>query len=285
MDAGVGPVCRKLDNKLYALKLMPNMPKVLLLLSQLQLEKLPDTARNLVLTQMIPELTASHQWMLATGKPCDFRATVKRVEWVISHDLQDAERHLLIELVESLGFVGLAALWRGEASTGKSLITCVSGRLVLKAARNKFGRAALKKIPGWRFDSISKCWSVPAAAVEQFRTIILTFWPNNEGLDEACLQAQQVLHEASLQVLVQAAEPVQKAPVLSKVTIYPNADQVTVSFPYNAALIEALKAQIPSKNRKWDPIHKMWILAAANLNTFILLVRMTWPEIEIAFEA
>ena len=54
--------------------------------------------------------------------------------------------------------------------------------------------------------------------------------------------------------------------------------EVTLTFPYNKALVDRLKAEIPGYARAYDPTTKAWTVAPAYAAVAISLLRATFPD-------
>lgn len=251
MEAGIGPVCRKLDNALLAAKIPSDL--------KFAIGSFKAIDAALLAAPTMATLVEVESALFAddAGDCTDWRKTVKRVEWLLSWPTTPANAAALIGIVIGLGYIGLGSLLSGDASTGKTTITCESGRLYLSGPRNKAGAKALKAIAGWKFhpaDGEDKArWSVPAKAGAALRMAVLSYWPNHEGLDAALLEAATVL---------EAATP-PPAPAKPKCAVTEANGTLWVVTPYHPGFIAALKS-LPYKDRGWDPGSKAWRVSAAH---------------------
>lgn len=247
-EAGIGPICRKLDNAVLARLIPSNVPLAVARLSRVTVSGLPEECAH-TLNEVVAALTGEN-----AASVLDWRVTVKRIEWLLSWGLGHETRHALMEIVRALGYVGLAALWNGEAATGKATVTFVGGRLHVAGPRNKSARISLKKI-GAKFHSedkvngIKATWSVPAASHAAFYTVIVTHYPNFVGLAEAVEAAKAAKVTATVEAKSAEAAVV---PVIEEV-----GSKIAVRTPYNAGFVAAIKA-LPFKARGWDPVSKCW---------------------------
>lgn len=251
MEVGVGPICRKLDNAILARKIPSNVQAAQVAAGRVVDAELPEPVRP-TFGQVMADLM--------DFSTVDWRKTVKRVEWILSWGMSPTMRKALIEIVRSLGYIGLAALLSGEAATGATTVTFENGRLYLRGPRNKAGRYEIKKIPGWKFaegaNGVKASWSVPAAAYEKFATIAITYWPNLSGLDEA-VEAAKAAPVAATQVT--EAKPVKASPSVSITA--PVNGWMKVASPFNADFVIAIK-KLPYKSRKWNVVEKVWEVEA-----------------------
>lgn len=247
MEAGIGPICRKLDNAVLARTIPANVSEAMRLMATVTEDTIPEPARP-TLGVVVADLVDF------TNK--DWRKTVKRIEWLLSWGMAPSTGKTLISTVRALGYIGLAALLAGDAATGLTSISFENGRLCLRGPRNKAGGYNLKKIKGCNFkhafNGAKAVWSVPATAADQFYTVVMTYWPNFEGLDEAVAAAKAAP--------VAAETPAVEGPIVSVVLV---GDWLKVRTPYNKDFLDALR-MLHYSMRKWNPVEKVWEVKANN---------------------
>ncbi len=254
MECGVGPVCRKLDNALLAQMIPSNADLAKQLFTKVVFAKVPADC-HLTLAKIDSRLNEGTN---------DWRETVKRTEWVLSHNLPNEIRSALYSMVQALGYIGLVSMWLGEAASGKALIAFEAGRLWITGPRNTAGKDALKAIKGRMFhkktDSTPACWSVPANQADAFQMAVLKHWPNNEGLAEAIIAAKLAPVAVSTIVSWESGKIEKIAPPM--VTV--DGETLVLNTPYNADFVGALKSTIPYKDRAWNPTTKTWSVKASH---------------------
>ncbi len=54
---------------------------------------------------------------------------------------------------------------------------------------------------------------------------------------------------------------------MTHLTYTPDGSAVTFSFKYDPAMVNALKTQIPTTDRKWNPVEKVWLISPAYIET------------------
>jgi len=268
LNEGIGPICRKLDNAILARLIPSDMAKVLAAYQSVDpLTLTPETLDTFM------SLEAALRAEDAAGRD-DWRKEVKRIEWMLSHGQTYQNIQALKAVVLALGYVGLVALWSGEAATGLATILAVEGRLFVAGPQNKAARIALKNIKGWKFHPASPdfpkaCWSVPSGTFREFRLAIITHYPNFDGLLDAIEAAKiHTEEQAALEAAKQAAAALAaiKAPVVPIVTVHGSpisitevGDTLKVKTPYRVSYIVELrdtpKTVLP---RKWNPDEKIW---------------------------
>lgn len=248
IEAGIGPICRQLDNALLALCISANVVEARSYAARVYTDALPEPARN-TFHNVMADLQSDLQ---------DWRKTVKRVEWLMSWNTVYAVQNALIGIVRSLGYVGLASLLAGEASTGEATVMFQAGRLHLQGSRCKHGARLMKKIQGWKLrpatSELKATWSVPASAWEKFHLVVITYWPNVSGLDEALELAK--------------SSPVTPVPTEASAPKYSISDpaegKVKLSTPYHGGFVQELKS-LPRRDRVWIPESKIWEVSVAHL--------------------
>jgi hypothetical protein len=256
MEAGIGPICRKLDNAVLARMIPANILAAQVAAGLVPYTDLPEPTRE-TFVQVLADV-------LDFGT-ADWRKTVKRIEWILSWGMASSLRKMLIEIVRSLGYVGLAALLAGEASTGTALVVFENDRLYLRASRNKTGAYAFKKeVQGWKFQpsfgATKAAWTAPATSADAFQMVVMTYWPNVSGLEEAVAAAKNALR--SVFASETATVKVEKEPEVTVTSISPG--WVSVRSPYNVNFVVEIKT-LPYKARRWNPAMKTWEIEAVHL--------------------
>jgi hypothetical protein len=289
LNEGIGPICRKLDNSILARLLPSDMVKVLAAYQAVDpLALAPDTLDTFMTLEAAlraPDAAQREDW----------RKEVKRIEWMLSYGQSYANIQALKAVVLALGYVGLVSLWNGDAATGLASVFTLEGRLALTGPQNKTARIAFKKIKGWGFIHANNTgterpvWTVPAAAFREFRLLVISFYPNFEGLGEAVQAAQTFAEEqAAKQAAIEAAEleaaklaaiaklAAKEAEAAKLALVAPAAPQVApkavpvvsivevgdtlkVKTPFRVSYISEIRAT--SKTvlpRVWNPVESVW---------------------------
>lgn len=304
MECGVGPICRKLDNKLLA-KCLPANPKVAKV-AWASIDLLAQPADVVHTLSLVDAKVATMPDVDDEVFGNDWRDTVKRIEWVLSHPLTSDTVAALYSFVDGLGYVGLSALWKGDAATGKAVVTFSNGRLSFVGPNNKAGRISFKAAcPGYRFHAKTAttpaAWSAPAKAWKGFFETLVTHWPNNEGLAEAVEQAKNWLsHETPApltlvpstwtdgnaaeleQALIEVGALPAPAKPAPKCFVTVDGDTLKVVTPYNGAFVAELK-KLPYKERAWNPVAKCWTVKATRKTELLTLLETHYGEkVEVA---
>lgn len=261
MEAGIGPICRKMDNALLA-KLYPsNIVAALEAYKGIDPLALPESTLN--------TFTGLESALIAPDAPAreDWRKPVKQIEWLLSWIANPStERNKFSDIVDALGYPALTAMWAGEAASGEATCRFATGRIYVKGPKNKGARIALKSVPGVWFHAQTKEWSAPVTQVDAFAAKIAKHYPNNTGLAEAVAEAKQYIvnQEAVAKEFHPEPLPVQPEPEPEPLyTLTTNDDgALEVKTPYKAEYIAELK-QLPYKSRMWNPVLKVWIVDAA----------------------
>ena len=170
--------------------------------------------------------------------------------------------------------MALAALWRGEASTGAAEVKFDSGRLFLFGSRTKAGSTAFKTVQGWRFHakgsvlpvSERAAWSLPASQALVFQAIVMKHWP--------------LVATDALTTVVETAKnfkpTAEELPAIKLkdvgVHIYAINGMLKAKTPFNMNFVNDLQTKIPKEDREWDPTAKEWIVHASYEAVFKQLV-------------
>jgi hypothetical protein len=282
LNEGVGPICRKLDNAVLARLIPSDMGKVL------------EAYQTVDTTELTPETLETFMGLEAAfraedaGGRADWRKEVKRIEWMLSHKQSRNNIKALKAVVLALGYVGIVALWDGEAATGLATVFCIEGRLTICGPKNLGAIAALKCIPNWQFHKLAQgenfrpSWSFPASAVREFRMVVLTHYPNFEGLAEALEAAEAYNAEVKASTPAPAPFALPKpsvtavAPIISngQVSIIEVDGKLKVKTPFRVSYVAELrdmpKSTLP---RKWVKEEQVWVFEAANKDQVLALIK------------
>lgn len=275
MEAGIGPICRKQDNALLANSIPANPPEALMHLLQID-DALLDPVSHNTFKDVRDELAAN---LMGT----DWRKTIKRIEWILSFEVnRKAALEKFTAIAQSLGYLGLAALWNGQASTGQAQVWFANGRLWVIGPRNGAARYALKQLGGMFYTSAcppgsthsKPAWSVPAKNADGFKKAIHTHYPMNVGMNDAILAAEEAAKQAAAQVPTTAAPA---APTTNnggsvKHRIEQKGKTLNIKTPYDANFIADLKTTVPYAYRAWEPAEKAWKVDAQYLDQVSALI-------------
>ena len=275
MEVGVGPVCRKLDNKVLAQQIPADIHAARAAFDAVELLSLPE--------QVVPTLV-NVEADINEGALTDWRQTIKRIEWALSYPATvtvASNREALVKTVEGLGYVALATLWRGEGTTGECQITFEGSRLYLKGPRNVYANAKVKAIAGRTFDANSKRWSVPAAAHAALAAVVAAHYPNHIGLTNAVDAAKVYLQTVQTVSSIQPSNAAAPAPVAAppapakKVSVTSEGGWLTIRSPYNVGFIADVKG---IAGRKWNADQKVWMVPAAAAQKVAQMVAAHYGE-------
>lgn len=280
MEVGIGPICRKLDNAILAAQIPSDIAAARQALKGVPVEALdPQT----VLTFAEVDVAVTSVEALTRA---DWRKEVKRLEWLLSFQAsRDVALKPLTDTVRALGYVGLAALWEGKASTGVAKVRFADGRLYVAGPRNADFRYAIKQqIPGWKFHYAKGAderpeWSVPCAYHAEFRDLLYTYYPICEGRTEALEAAAHYIAVKPNPMTAPTTTVTAPAPITkSKVRIEAGTDWAKVYTPYNAGFIADLKTGIAYGERRWNPVERCWEVRNYALHTVEALVAKHYGE-------
>lgn len=256
MEVGIGPVCRKKDNHVLACQFPRDM----------------DAARSALAFSIdratIPsEALATFETVLSDisdeKHSLDYRPEIKRIEWLLSWPtIKENYRARFCAIVEALGYVALAMIWRNESGVpGAASVRFSEGRFYVKGPKNGAAIGMLRAIDGRQFHRETKEWSVLASALAAFERAVRTCYPQNDGSWEA------------MRVLAEDAKPsvVEEKPAAPVVNLEVLKTIVVVRTPYNADFVRELK-ELPYKMRKWDGDRRAWLVELALLPTVRTLI-------------
>lgn len=272
MEAGIGPICRKLDNALLARLIPSNLPSARASFEAVDLTTAaPETVKTL---NEVYEAIFSEEALTRA----DWRLEVKRIEWALSYPANNSLRRDLTDAVRALGYVGLASLWNGDAATGKATVQFLNNRIVVSGPRNKAVRMAFRSIYGRVFHDPKKlieaaAWSFPATQYEAVFMAVLKHYPNFDGLMETMEAAKAAVAAATPAPVQTAVIDTPVGPVEVPLTVVPTVKAAAkcsilsagvllkVVTPYKASYIAALKTAFPYNDRRWNATERCWEVA------------------------
>lgn len=260
-ECGVGPVCRRKDTHLYAKTIAANFGiATIRAMSVVETDLAPEVRdtwkaavkRLLKAAEKVANLTDDATIMRRTG--ADLREVIRACDLICSYaNPGRSVRSTMVDIINACGYVGLAAVISGQASTSPSRVWFENGRLFMSGLGNKSGWAAMRQIPGIvtpRNRGDRSPYSAPATEATAFLANVRRFWPMYEG-DIAALASTAATWVASNPVL--AAAPA--APVNPFVATVRTAD-FTVNFPWvRGANMMGFMSQlktIPANERSYD---------------------------------
>lgn len=266
-ERGVGPVCARKDTNLYAKTIPVNFTLATAYAFAVNAATLPPELQPIwkrLLEVLIEKAGVAGlenaNFMAAVGQ--DVRSLAKMIDWMLSFRLTASDKNNMIHLVKYLGFVGLASVLAGNASTGEAKVWFENGRCYLKGSSNKGGWAAFRGVQGSTYPrrrGSSEPYSVPATFGNRFVQIVSEFWPciENSELEKVADLAKQHLKT------VAPAAPVvtPNRPQGPSAMIRERSDDFTLQFDWvsdkTPQVVLALKKISPSM-RNYDPNTRTW---------------------------
>ena len=276
MERGVGPVCAKKDTHLFATTIATNFAGAtmnVLAINALNLHTDVQPVFIAMRTRLFKRSErasnlAENKGEIFALKGTDCRDVAKQIDWMLSYTTPAMEKGLLIEIVKYLGFLGLASILSGKASTGEAEIKfdAASGKLSLVGSRCKAGWVAMRRIPGVVLPNYRtpREYTVPATEAKAFCATVMEFWPIFKGNIEAV--STEASHWAAANVV--KAQAIAKASTMPQASIALRSQDFTVGFPWirgeTDRVVFALKS-IASCDRSYDVVNKVWSFKLAHL--------------------
>jgi hypothetical protein len=284
-ECGVGPVCRKKDTHLYAKTIAANFGIATIRAMSVREDMLaPEVhatwkaaySRLLKAAEKVANLTDDVTIMRRAG--ADLREVVRACDLVCSYENPGHDvRNAMIDVVHACGYIGLAAVLAGQASTSPSRVWFENGRVHMTGLGNKSGWSAMRQIPGvvtpkYRGDRAP--YTAPAGHAVIFLANVRRFWPMYEG-DIAAIATEAATWVQNNQA-VAAAFAASTTPV-HKFVITTRTMDFTVAFPWvrnaNMTGFMAELKTIPADQRNYNPSTKAWSFTIANLDRVTEIAR------------
>lgn len=307
-NLGYGPVCAKKNSHLMAKAISANYPQALIFaLSVNPSELAPETVetwqtankRLLVCAERASKNSTDMFSMSESGE--DLREIIRACDFLCSFDHPSREiRSYMIQIIRALGYIGLAGVIAGQASTSASKIWFENGRVYMTGLGNTSGWRTMKKIPGImtpRFRGDRSPYSAPVSSMKAFFDAVQTHWPMYEG-DIAVIEMEAntwlAIQPTPVQVDVLMAKAVPlpdlrsaqapkapgQSPGLKKVNeavITLRSEDAVLRFNWVRGanmfgFMAALKGVCAPKERSYNPVTKEWSFVLAQLPHLIEVI-------------
>ena len=297
-ECGVGPVCRKKDNHLYAKLIQANIPMATALILGTHTEELPlecgerfMTASKSFVKKMakLQEANEDETVMKLTG--ADFREEVRALDYILSYSLDSVTRTKLVNIIRHLGYVGLAAVLSGEASKSKAKVYFEGGRICLKGTGCTSGFHKMRKIRGIktpRYRGSKEPYSAPASQAEEFLAVVIEHWPLYEGtLDDLRTEVSAWTKKNGKAIKTENAALAQEdlLGLATTASLKMRTDDFVLSFKWlNGADIKGMLGRlkkIDSKERSYNPNTKNWMFRKQHLDTVKKIVAKVYEAVVI----
>lgn len=277
-EAGVGPVCRAKDNHLYAKSIPANYTMAVATLLAMKdgeglCEETVKVYKRLKATLIRRAERASRDSVDITkfhhtGE--DLRKIITDLDWLCSwaHPARDAHS-TFVSVIRHLGYVGLAAVIGGDASTSPSKVWFENGRIYMSGLGNTSGWRTMRKIPGIvtpRGRGDRTPYSAPADQFAPFALAVMTHWPLFEG-DLDALRQECASFIANNPAAAKVVAGKTASSYVAKIVT--RSSDFTLSFPWRkdrsmSEFLAALKS-VPAAERSYDASTKMWSFKLAHL--------------------
>ena len=284
-ECGVGPICRRKDTHLYAKTIAANFGIATIramsvvetdLASEVRQDWKAALKRLLKAAEKVANLTDDATIMRRTG--ADLREVVRACDLICSYaNPGRSVRNTMIDIINACGYVGLAAVISGQASTSPSRVWLENGRVYMSGLGNKSGWAAMRQIPGIvtpRNRGDRSPYSAPATEATTFLANVRRFWPMYEG-DIVAIANEAAAWVACNPVLAERAAA-STTPVHAFVATVRTQDFV-VKFPWvrdanMMGFMSQLKT-IPANERSYDAVNRTWSFTLAQLDRVLDIAR------------
>lgn len=287
-DIGIGPVCRGKSNVLFAKSIPANYAFATAVLLGIRAEMLPEAVlprfeimKDMLITKASKAQQSNFDVEVIRLDGQDLRNIIKEIDWIMSWKMDPAARKFFIKVVGFLGYVGLAGVLSQEASTSPAVVWFdpTTGSISVQGKFCKSAFFAMKKVPGIKLPKyrMGGLYTAPANQTDKFLEVVQEFYPMWEvklengtcsgelsSLDQVRAQAK-LWQELNPMPLVSETVPESTAKIKT-VCMADGTRWVEFSFPWVSGkttemygMINGLKAQIPFRDRKYNPGTKSWM--------------------------
>lgn len=280
MERGMGPQCAGKSTALYAKTIpanyaMANIFGLAISDTFVHADCLPiwlETKQKLLeATQYTASLEQSNTFSW-TGE--DLRKIVKNIDFILSYrHPRETTRENLIKVVMHLGYIGLAGVLSGEASTGEARLWFEDGLVKLQGSRNKHAYRAFAMLRGTKLPrAVGQPYVAPISLLEPFLSLVLQYYPMYAG------DFDMIRREANAWVPPPLSQqPISTSPVVPDsldgiAYIRIRSEDFTLQFNWMRqhnmnSFIANLKNSIPYNERAFDVVTKLWRFKHSHLET------------------
>ena len=269
-ERGIGPICAKKDTHLFAKTIPANFAMATAHAMSVKTNNLPNDIASVWTDLLEILLDKSERANLNSGEMVfniageDCRLIVRVIDWMNSFVINQTDKNHLIQIVKYLGYPGLSGVLSGISSTGEAELKFEGGKLSLVGSSNKAGFNAMRIIPGIIIPRY-RGQGAYVAPVEQYHAFIaaaMEFWPCFNGeihaivsqCEEWLASHPAVKHETSPNTAINRSDK-------PLATVTNRASDFMITFEWDKSisfnLVASIK-EIPSKDRKYDPVSKSW---------------------------
>lgn len=278
MERGMGPLCAGKSTKLYAKTIPANYALANISALSIRDEFIHpechalwnETKQKLLeATQNAANVDQNHQFAW-TGE--DLRKIVKSIDFILSYrHPRDIARENLIQVVMHLGYVGLAGVLSGEASTGEARLWFEDGLIKLQGSRNKSAYRAFAMLRGVKLPrAVGQPYMAPISLLEPFLSLVSQYYPMYEGdFNTIRSEAATWVPPVAPVITVQTSTPV--ADLMDGVALIRiRSEDFTLQFNWMRhmdmnSFIANLKNSVNYNERAFDMVTKLWRFKKAHL--------------------
>lgn len=291
-NLGYGPVCAKKNSHLMAKAVAANYPQALIFALSVNPDLLaPETVevwkaankRLLACSERASKNSTDMFSMSQSGE--DLREVIRACDFLCSFDHPSRDiRAYMIQIIRALGYVGLAGVISGQASTSASKIWFEKGRVYMSGLGNTSGWQTMKKIDGIttpRFRGDRTPYSAPISSMSAFFSAVQAHWPMYEG-DIATItaeaQAWQTANPPPVSFTVAANGRLVAPKKANEAVITLRSEDAVLRFNWVKGanmfgFMAALKGVCGPKERSYNPATKEWSFVLAQVPHLVEVIK------------
>lgn len=281
MERGMGPLCAGKSTKLYAKTIPANYALANISALSIRDEFIHpechalwnDTKQKLLEATQSAANVDQNDRFAWTGE--DLRKIVKSIDFILSYrHPRDTVREQLIQVVMHLGYVGLAGVLSGEASTGEARLWFEDGLVKLQGSRNKSAYRAFAMLRGVKLPrAVGQPYVAPISLLEPFLSLVLQYYPMYEGDFDTIRSAAAAWIPPVAPVVVPVQSNTSVAELMDGVALIRiRSEDFTLQFNWMRhmdmnSFIANLKNSVAYNERAFDMVTKLWRFKKAHLDT------------------
>lgn len=272
-ECGVGPVCRKKDNAIFARQMKADLNRASILFLSLKPEDFhPEVQEKFLvikpvfMKQLAKAQKLNDDFTRATIEGGDFRQVVDFFDFAMSFSGSYAFRNKLVNIIDHLGYQALAGVLRGDVCMSPAKVYIKDDCIFLEAKSSKDGWRRMKsEVPGVitpRYRGDKTPYQASVRHAEGFINVCLRHWPfNNANVEELLAEAKETTKTLGPEVKADSRPMAHFATGgLGFKLLMPWHGTYTEM----SGTIDQLK-KINYKDRKYDPASKSWSFKTKHL--------------------
>lgn len=260
IEAGIGPTCRQRSNDALARTIPCDLARAQSVVAATRaiFENAPEV--------VAPTLRAalSDVQRAPMGEMQDWRVTIKRFDWVLSHhEVKVPMREAIYGIARALGYVGTVALWRKVPIIQARVAYEKAHIILISEPPHRVVLDELHELQG-KFNR-NKTWSIPARHADRLGAVLTAYFDvSADALASVLAQARAHMEPALAEehplAVAAASHPLDSSTrsTVRRARVLRTPNELIIQAHYNDKFLAALRRIVPRDDRKWINDAREW---------------------------